>query len=150
MEFNPQPALTEEPGLISADKRDREARHQSCRLMIDRKNTPMNNDKPWMFTCKTCGGHDLNVFRFWTILAGSESENWQEWGPLDADHHWHFEFKKKLEKETDAEVEQPDFAEYAKDNSSSSPKEYEIHEQRINPGTDRFYVMCAGCERGSE
>jgi len=103
-----------------------------------------------MFTCKTCGGHDLNVFRFWTILAGSESENWQEWGPLDADHHWHFEFKKKLEKETDAEVEQPDFAEYAKDNSSSSPKEYEIHEQRINPGNDRFYVNCAGCDRGIE
>jgi hypothetical protein len=56
----------------------------------------MNNESPWAFTCKTCGGHDLNVFRFWTILAGPDSEAWQEWGPLEADHRWHFEFKQKL------------------------------------------------------
>jgi len=61
----------------------------------------MNDDKPWAFTCKTCASHNLNVFRFWRILAGPDSESWQEWGPLSADHRWHFEFKKKLAKESD-------------------------------------------------
>lgn len=112
----------------------------------------MNDDKPWAFTCKTCGSHHLNVFRFWTILAGPDSENWQEWGPLDADHRWHFEFKKKLAKEKDKDDtgEQWDFAEYAKDTSSSGPEEYEIHEPESNPGNDRFYVNCAGCDREIE
>ncbi len=40
----------------------------------------MNDDKPWAFTCKTCASHNLNVFRFWRILAGPDSESWQEWG----------------------------------------------------------------------
>lgn len=114
----------------------------------------MNDDKSWMFTCKTCGSHDLNVFRAWTILAGAESEHWLEWGPLEADHSWHFEFKKKIETQEDSDerVEQwlSDFAVYAKDNSSSGPKEYETEESESNPGNDRFYVRCAGCDREIE
>jgi len=112
------------------------------------KNTTMNDEKPLAFTCKTCGIHNLNVFRFWTILAGPDTENWQEWGPLDADHRWHFEFKKKLEKADTGE--QWDFAEYARDLSSSGPEAYEIHEPESNPGNDRFYVNCAGCDREIE
>ena len=32
----------------------------------------MNNHIPWEFTCKTCGGHSITVFRVWTVLAGPE------------------------------------------------------------------------------
>ena len=59
----------------------------------------MNDHKPWEFTCKTCGGHGITVFRNWTVLAGPASESWQEWGPLEANHLWRFEFKKRIEKE---------------------------------------------------
>ena len=111
----------------------------------------MNDDQPWEFTCKTCGGHGLNVFRMWTVLAGPDSESWQEWGPLEADHLWRFEFKKKIESEEDEDdVERAEFAEYAKDVSSSEPEEYEIYEPEDNSGNDRFYVSCASCDREIE
>lgn len=114
----------------------------------------MNNESPLAFTCKRCGGHELNVYRYWRILAGPDSEAWQEWGPLEADHRWHFEFKQKIEKEIDQEtadtIARRDFAEYTKDRSSSEPEEYEIHEPESNPGNDRFYVNCAGCDREIE
>ena len=112
----------------------------------------MNDNQPWTFTCKTCGGHNLTVTRVWKILAGPDSETWQEWGPLEADHHWIFKFKEKIEKEKDNndEVEPWDFAEYTKDNSSSKPEEYEIYESEDNPGNDEFYVNCAGCDQEIE
>jgi hypothetical protein len=117
----------------------------------------MNENQRWEFTCKTCGGHKLNVTRVWKILAGPDSESWQEWGPLEADHHWRFKFKEKIEKETDRnfddeddEIERWDFAEYTIDNSSSTPEEYEIFEPESNPGNDRFYVNCANCDREIE
>ena len=114
----------------------------------------MNDTQSWEFTCKTCGGHKLNVTRVWKILAGPDSESWQEWGPLEADHHWRFKFKEKIKKEKyrdrDDEVERWDFAEYTKDNSSSTPEEYEIFEPESNPGNDRFYVNCANCDREIE
>jgi hypothetical protein len=115
----------------------------------------MNDKQPWEFTCKTCGGHKLNVTRVWKILAGPDSEIWQEWGPLEADHHWRFKFKEKVEVEKDwdggdDEVDRWDFAEYTKDNSSSTPEEYEIFEPESNPGNDRFYVNCANCDREIE
>ena len=65
----------------------------------------MNNNQPWEFTCKTCGGHNLTVTRVWNILAGPVSERWQEWGPLEADHLWHYEYKEKIEQDPDNEVE---------------------------------------------
>lgn len=46
----------------------------------------MTDKQPWEFTCKTCSGHKLTVYRVWKILAGPESETWQEWGALQADH----------------------------------------------------------------
>ena len=42
----------------------------------------MNEYQPWEFTCRTCGGHKLTVYRVWNVLAGPDSETWQEWGPL--------------------------------------------------------------------
>jgi hypothetical protein len=53
----------------------------------------MKDHQHWEFTCKTCGNHTLTVTRIYTILAGPASETWQEWGPLEADHHWHYEFR---------------------------------------------------------
>jgi hypothetical protein len=120
----------------------------------------MSEFHPWEFTCKTCGGHQLTVSHVWTILAGPDTESWQEWGPLEANHFWHFEFKEKIEKEEgnnnndddddDDEVEQWDYAEYAKDDSTSRPEEYEIFEPENNPGNDTFYVNCASCDREIE
>jgi len=115
----------------------------------------MNDSQPWEFTCKTCGGHTLSVTRVWTILAGPESESWQEWGPLEANHLWRFEFKEKIEKEKgkdkeEDDVDRWDFGEYTKDNSSSKPEDYEMFELEENPGNDKFYVNCAGCDREIE
>ena len=112
----------------------------------------MNDNQPWEFTCKTCGGHRLNVSRVWTILAGPDSEIWQEWGPLEANHLWRFEFKEKIEKYKDKEdeVDQWNFSAHTKDNSSSKPEDYEIFEPVDNPGNDRFYVNCASCDREIE
>ncbi len=116
-------------------------------MLIDRRITVMNDHHPWDFTCKTCGSHKLTVTRVWKILAGPDSEIWQEWGPLEADHLWRFEFKEKIEKEKykDDEVERRDFGEYTKDDSSSKPEEYEIFEKESDPEGDEFYVNCAGC-----
>ncbi len=105
----------------------------------------MNDYQPWEFTCKICGGHNLTVTRIWTTLAGPVSEHWQEWGPLEADHHWHYEFKERVEENPDDEVERGDFGEFAEDNSASDPEEYEIFEQQNNPESDEFYVNCASC-----
>jgi hypothetical protein len=110
----------------------------------------MNEPQPWEFTCTTCGGHKLNVYRIWNILAGPESETWQEWGPLEADHTWRFKFKEKIQKDKEDDTRRWNFREYTKDNSSSRPEEYEIFEPEDNPGNDMFYVNCAGCDREIE
>ncbi len=112
----------------------------------------MNDSPPRDFTCKTCGGHTMTATLAWHVLAGPDSESWQEWGLLEADHFWRFKFKGKVEKEHDAggEVERGKFGEYARDGSSSAPDDCEIHESRDNPGNDGFYVNCAGCDRGIE
>lgn len=60
-----------------------------------RKSAIMNEYEPWEFTCRTCSGHGINIFRTWTILAGQDSERWLKWGPLEANHLWHYEFKKQ-------------------------------------------------------
>jgi hypothetical protein len=112
----------------------------------------MSNHQPWEFTCKTCGGHSLTVMHTWTILAGPDSERWQEWGPLEADHLWHFDDKEKIETENDEdrEAERGDFGEYAEDDSSSRPEEYEEFEPVNDPESDEFYVNCASCDREIE
>ena len=108
----------------------------------------MTDRKPWEFTCKTCGSHKLTVTHVWTTLAGPESESWQEWGPLEADHLWRFEFKEKIEQDEDeeGEVERGDFGEFAEDDSDSEPEEYEVFEEE----SDEFYVNCTGCDREIE
>ena len=72
--------------------------------------------QPRQFTCKTCGGHELIVTHIWNILAGNNSERWQEWGPLKGNHHWHYEFEEKIEKNADDEVQRGDFGEFQEDN----------------------------------
>jgi hypothetical protein len=110
----------------------------------------MNANRPWEFTCTECGGHKLTVARVWNILAGPESERWQEWGPLEADHRWHFEYQEKIESEPDEEVERGDFGEYAEDDSASEPEDFEVFEPEGDPEADQFYVNCADCDREIE
>ena len=112
----------------------------------------MNDTHPWKFTCKTCSSHDLTVTHVWSILAGTDSESWQEWGPLEADHHWHYDCKEKIENKEDeeGEVERGDFSDFAEDDSDSEPEEYEIIEQESDSESDDFYVNCAGCDREIE
>jgi hypothetical protein len=110
----------------------------------------MKDHQHWEFTCKTCGGHQLTVYRIWKILAGPDSETWQEWGPLEADHLWHFEFKEKIEKDEDDEVQRGDFGEYAEDDSASEPEAFETYEPESDPEGDEFYVNCASCDREIE
>jgi len=129
----------------------------------------MTDRQIWEFTCKKCGGHALNVTRTFTILAGLESETWQEWGALEANHHWHFEFKEEMDKEgenddvddenekvegveidDDDDPEEGDFGEFSEDDSSSEPEEYEVFEQQTDAGGDELYVNCASCDREIE
>jgi hypothetical protein len=119
-------------------------------MIVDRRSNAMMNPQSWEFTCKTCGGHKLNVTRVWNILAGPASERWQEWGPLEADHLWDFEYKEKIALESDNEVEREDLRELAEDDSGSEPEEYEIFEPEDDPESDEFYVNCAGCDREIE
>ena len=119
---------------------------------MDKKENNLKEALPCEFTCKTCGGHKLTVFHVWTILAGPDTESWQEWGPLDTNHLWHFKFKEKIEKEKviDDDPDPWGFGEYAKDSSSSKPKDFEIYEPEGNPGNDKFFVNCTSCDREIE
>ena len=111
----------------------------------------MNDYQPWEFTCEKCGDHSLTVTHVWSILAGADSENWQEWGPLEASHHWHYDFKEKIEKiDDDIQVERGDFGEFAEDDSNSEPEEYEIVKQESDSESDEFYVNCTACDREIE
>ena len=111
----------------------------------------MKDIQPWTFTCKTCGGHELTVTHMWSILAGEASESWQEWGPLEAGHLWHYDYKEKIEKPGDTEeAELGDFGEFAEDDSDSEPEEYEVIEPQSDPEGDEFHVNCANCDREIE
>ncbi len=111
----------------------------------------MNDDQPWEFTCEKCGDHSLTVTHVWSILAGADSENWQEWGPLEASHHWHYDFKEKIEKiDDDIQVERGGFGEFAENDSDSEPEEYEIVKQESDSESDEFYVNCVACDREIE
>jgi hypothetical protein len=110
----------------------------------------MKDKQPWEFTCQTCGDHKLTVTHIWTILAGPVSERWQEWGPLEADHRWHYEFKERVEEKPDKEAELGDFGEFTEDDSASEPEEYEVFESENNSESDEYYVNCANCDREIE
>ena len=110
----------------------------------------MNDTDGYKFTCKDCGDHNLIVTHVWNILAGEDSERWQEWGPLKDNHHWQFEFKEKVEENADDEVERGDLGEFEEDESASEPEEYEIFEAEMDRDGDEFFVNCGNCDREIE
>jgi hypothetical protein len=109
-----------------------------------------DNIQPRQFSCKTCGGHELIVTHIWNILAGNNSERWQEWGPLKDNHHWHYEFKEKIEKNADDEVQRGDFSEFQEDDSETEPEGYETYESETSRESDEFFVSCGNCDREIE
>jgi len=110
----------------------------------------MNKTQTLNFTCKVCGCQKLTITRVWQTLAGPVSESWQEWGTLEADHGWHFEFEEKIVPDEDSNVERGDTGEFAEDDSDSGPDDYESIEAEDDPEADQFYVNCAGCDREIE
>ncbi len=107
----------------------------------------MKSNIEFKFTCSSCGGHTLTLSHVWNILAGENSEDWREWGPLKDNHHWQYEFKEKIEADADAEVQRGDYGEFEEDDSSSEPEEYEIFESETNRESDEFFVNCENCDR---
>jgi hypothetical protein len=107
----------------------------------------MNDNLAYKFTCTSCGGHNLIVTHVWSILAGVNSERWQEWGPLNDNHHWQFQFKEKIEENPDNEVQRGDYGEFQEDDSASEPEEYEIFEPETSREGDEFSVNCENCDR---
>jgi len=85
-------------------------------------------------------------------MAGPESETWQEWGALQADHRWRYDFKEKIEKETreNEQDERGDFGLFADDDSDSEVGDYETIEPESDPKRDEFFVNCAECDREIE
>lgn len=110
----------------------------------------MKEDNAYKFTCHSCSGHTLIVTHAWNILAGTDSERWQEWGPLKDNHHWQYEFKEKIEKNADDEVHRGDVGEYEEDDLASEPEEYEINETDTNRESDEYFVNCENCDREVE
>jgi hypothetical protein len=110
----------------------------------------MNQDNFTKFTCKECGGHNLIVTHVWSIMTGTNSERWQEWGPLKDNHHWHYEFEEKIEENADDEVQRGDFSEFEENDSASEPEEYETDEIETNRESDEFFVNCGNCDREIE
>lgn len=102
------------------------------------------------FTCRDCGYHQLIVSRVWNIEAGINSETWREWGPLKDDHHWQFQFKEKIEKNEDDEVQRGNFGEFSEDDSDSEPEDYESMDSDVNRESDEFFVNCGNCDREIE
>jgi len=116
-------------------------------VRIGRRSIVMKDSPVYKFTCSSCGGHNLIVTHVWSILAGTESERWQEWGPLKDNHHWQFQFTEKIEENPDKEVQMGDFGEYQEDDSASELKEYETYETETNRESDEFFVNCEDCDR---
>lgn len=110
----------------------------------------MNDDKSWSFTCKTCGGHKLTVTRFWSVLSGPNLGSWQEWGPLDADHRWHYEFQEKVEENPDDEGARGDTGMFVEDDTASETEELEIFGLESGPENDEYYLNCENCDRKIE
>jgi hypothetical protein len=110
----------------------------------------MDGSDAFKFTCKECGAHDLIVTHVWNIQAGPDSERWREWGPLRDDHHWHYEFKEKVQANEDDEVQRGDRGEFEEDDSTSEPEDYEVHEAHTSRESDEFFVNCGNCDREIE
>ena len=110
----------------------------------------MNDIDVSKFTCKECGGHDLIVTHAWDILAGANTERWQEWGPLIDNHHWKYEFREKIEDDLENELQRGDFGDFQEDDSASEPEEYEVYGSENNQEDDEYFVNCENCDREIE
>jgi hypothetical protein len=110
----------------------------------------MNSPVIAKFTCKECGSHKLTVTHAWNLVAGANSERWQEWGPLKDNHHWQYEFREKIEDDTENEVERGDFSDFEEDDSDSAPEEYEVYGTENDQENDEFFVNCENCDREIE
>ncbi len=110
----------------------------------------MNAAGVFKFTCKRCGGHCLTITHIWGILAGLNSEQWQEWGLLKDNHHWQYEFKEEIIKNEDDEVQRGDYSEFQEDDSASEPEQYEIYRKDDNHENDEYFVNCENCDREIE
>ncbi len=110
----------------------------------------MKDNVVYKFTCSSCGSHTLIITHVWSLLAGENSERWQEWGPLKDNHHWQYQFEEKIEEKADAEVQRGDFGEYQEDDTASEPEEYEIFETETDRESDEFFVNCENCDREIE
>jgi hypothetical protein len=110
----------------------------------------MEDNQASKFTCNSCGGHNLIITHVWSILAGTNTERWQEWGPFKDNHHWQYEFKEKIEEDADDEVQEGDFGELEVDDSVSEPEEYEIFEPVADRESDEFFINCENCDREIE
>ena len=107
----------------------------------------MNDTNISKFTCKDCGGNKLIITHVWNILAGTDSERWQEWGPLKNNHHWQFQYKEKIGDASEDEVQRGDLGEFQEDDSASEPEEYELHEPALDRENDDFFINCENCDR---
>jgi hypothetical protein len=125
----------------------------------------MKENGEYKFTCSSCGDHELVVTHAWNVLAGPDSERWQEWGPLKENHHWQYKFKEKVEEDEenehnedkedreedeDREVQRGDFSDFEDDDSDSEPEEYEKFESEADPESDEYFVNCGNCNREIE
>jgi len=110
----------------------------------------MDQNENSKFCCKVCGYRQLIVSRVWNIEAGINSESWREWGPLNDDHHWQFEFKEKIEKNEDDEVQRGNIGEFTEDDSDSKPEDYELSDFETDRESDKFFVNCGNCDREVE
>jgi hypothetical protein len=84
------------------------------------------------------------------MLAGENSERWQEWGPLKDNHHWQYEFKEKVDEIADDEDQMGDLSALEEDDSDSEPEDYEIAEPETDRESDEYFVNCANCDREIE
>ena len=110
----------------------------------------MDNSSSSKFTCQKCGGHELVVTHTWNIQAGTDSENWREWGALRMITTGNMSSRKKSRKMEIDEVQRGDFGEFEEDDSDSEPEDYEINEAETNREADEFYVNCGNCDRQIE
>jgi hypothetical protein len=146
-----KPSQTRRTGLPKNQRNRSRPIQQVGSIDINGGSNAIAKDKQdLIFTCKKCGGHNLVVTHVWSLLAGVESERWQEWGPLKDNHHWQFEFKEKIEEKADHEVQRGDFGDYEEDDSASEPEEYEIFEAETSPEGDEYFLNCESCDREIE
>ncbi len=97
-----------------------------------------------LFTCHTCGSHNLVVEHTYTVAHGPHLTTIFEWGPLDDDHHWEYIDEEKPEEWDDWDILSDEDREAWQewDGRGDAPTEPEVLED-----SHEFYVRCEGCNR---